>query len=128
MKKTLLLGITVGVMFVFSGCATIMSGRTQTIFINNDSDRRLPINIKYSDGMYIGYKVLTPTVISVDRRSKDIILKPLSEKCQPKVLKAKNNDWVAGNIFFGGLIGSTTDAISGAAWKYDDKVNINCSK
>ena len=131
MKKSLLLLTITGSVFMFSGCATLFGGGgEQTIAINANSEKRVPISVSYADGEFIE-KTYAPATISVERKHSDIIIKPLNDKCQKKVVKKKFNKTTYWNIlgFPGGmLLSSTTDASTGAMWKYDKSVNIHCSK
>ncbi len=120
-KKLLITGLLVGIM-MFSGCATILGGGTkQTISIN--SSERMKGTMKYADGSGMQH-FTTPATLNIERRSKDIVLTSDNDEFQTANVKSDLNPWFFGNIIFGGLIGSTTDSIGGAAWQYDETVNI----
>jgi len=121
MKKTLLLS-AVAVAFFMSGCATLLGGGTkQTISIN--ANKPVQGQLQYSDGEGVQY-FTAPATLKVERRSKDIIIKSKDGSFDDKVVKSDLNPWFFGNIIFGGLIGSTTDLVDGAAWRYDDTASI----
>jgi len=118
MKKRLLIAIPLISAVMFSGCATILSGTTQKISVNST-----PSNIEVELG---NTKVVTPSVVTIDR-GEDLILK--SSKCsEQKIVAKKINPVFFVNILSGGAFGSTTDYSSGAMWKYEENVKLECSK
>ena len=120
MKKTLLLGITVGVMVIFSGCATILDGKTQKISIDSNPAQHVKFELD-------GKTYTTPSIITLKRENKDKIINIEDEKCKKQVLLNKKvNPTFFVNILSGGAFGSTTDYATKSMWKYDDKVNIDC--
>ena len=119
MKKSLLLTTSLGMAVMFSGCATILDGKTQKISVNSN-----PSGIGFN---LDGKNYSTPAIISVKRENKDKLLKIENKKCQRTILLNKKvNPTFFVNILSGGAFGSTTDYATGAMWKYDDNVNINC--
>jgi len=118
MKKTLLLTTITGAMFMFSGCATVLSGKTQKISINSNPSG---IKVQVDD-----QTLTTPASFIVKRENKDKTIKVNEGKCKKIItLNKKINPVFFVNIFSGAL-GSTTDYATGAMWKYDDNVNIDC--
>lgn len=123
MKKVIILGLPIISTIIFTGCATILGGgNSQTISVN--SDKPMKGKIAYADGTGEQY-FTTPATLNVERRSKDIIVSSNENEFQTTTQKSKMNNWFWGNIIFGGLIGSTTDMAGGAAWKYDETVNVH---
>jgi len=119
MKKSILIGIGLGVTVMFSGCATILSGTSEKISVNSN-----PSNIKFKLDQA---EYTTPAVITVKRENEDKIIKVDNPQCKKTiVLNKKINPTFFVNLLSGGPFGSTTDYVSGAMWKYDDNVNINC--
>ena len=119
MKETLLLGITVGAIVMFSGCATILSGKTQKISINSNPSG---IKVQVDD-----QTLTTPAAFVVKRENKDKIIKVNEGQCKKIItLNKKVNPVFFVNILSGGVFGSTTDYSTDAMWKYDDNVNIDC--
>ena len=97
--------------FLLSGCATIMTGTTQTISINTT-----PSNANvWVDGIYVG---ASPISVNM-KRDKSHIVRVELEGYQPceMVLNKELNEWVFGNIIFGHFIGLAVDAISGSIYK-----------
>jgi len=122
MNKKLLIAGSLLSAILFSGCATILGGgSSQTISIN--SSERIKGTLKYSDGSGVQY-FTTPATLNVDRKSKDVLLTSDNGEFHTTKVKSNINPWFFGNIIFGGLLGSTTDSTGGAAWKYDETVNI----
>ena len=122
-KKILLIGSVIAASILFSGCATILGGgNQQTISLNSPT----PMKGKmiYSDGSGMQH-FTTPATLSVERKSKDITIDSKDGEFDKRTIKSSMNPWFFGNIIFGGLLGSTTDMVGGAAWKYDETVNIN---
>jgi hypothetical protein len=123
MKKNLLIAIPLTSMIIFSGCATILGGgNQQTISIN--SSKPMKGTMTYADGKGIQH-FTTPATLSVERRSKDINLTSKDGEFDEATVKSDINPWFIGNIVFGGLIGSTTDSVGGAAWKYEETINLS---
>lgn len=122
MSKKIITASFVIASVMFSGCATILGGgTTQKISINSATNMKG--TMKYSDGT--GTQHFTaPATLNVDRKSKDIILTSDNNEFHTKKVKSSINPWFFGNIITGGVLGSTTDSVGGAAWKYDDVVNI----
>lgn len=93
-------------------CASIISGTTQEMtFQSNPEDVVVTIN-----GKVIGK---TPTTVQLDKKSDQSVVfskegyKPISMQ-----LETTLDPWFWGNIVLGGLIGSTTDGLSGGAIQY----------
>jgi len=119
MNKSLLIAIPLASAIMFSGCATILSGKKQNISItSNPSKKEVTIGAQ---------TVTTPTILSVDRSDNDLIVR--SNDCEgQQIVASEINPVFFVNILSGGAFGSTTDYASGAMWKYDENVNLNCSK
>ncbi|MCB4776007.1 MAG: hypothetical protein LGB73_04425 [Sulfurovum sp.] len=126
MKKKLLIALPLVSAVMFSGCATILGGgNSQTVSIN--SNKLVKGVMEYADGKGTQY-FTAPATLNVERRHKDIVLTSKDGSFQKTTVKSKINPWFFGNIIFGGLIGATTDSVGGAAWKYDDTVNIQAKE
>jgi hypothetical protein len=114
MKKTnLLLAITmIGVMFITSQCATIMSGSKQDIPITS-SPSGASISV---DGEMMG---ITPVTIKLKRNMKNVALKIELDGYKPYQtnLSRGMNGWIFGNIILGGIPGLIIDAATGSMYK-----------
>ncbi len=99
---------TLFLVFMMSGCATIVSGTTQKVAVTSQ-----PTGAKVTaDGKMAA---TTPTDFTLERKS-DHTLEFSKEgyKTATVMLKRTVNGMLAGNILIGGLIGTGIDAISGA--------------
>ncbi len=122
MKKIILVSTILATSMMLSGCATLLGGGgSQTLSIN--SNKSVKGSIEYADGKGVQY-FTAPATLNVERRSKDIIVKSKDNEFATTTVESNLNGWFLGNIIFGGLVGSTTDSISGAAWKYENTVNV----
>jgi hypothetical protein len=112
-KKTAYIILTIAAGIISGGCASIVSSSNQNITVASDPDGAT-IRI---DGMPIGK---TPTTVPVKRSSanKMIILEKDGYESQTISASSGLNPWFLGNFCTGGLVGSTTDMISGAAYEY----------
>lgn len=117
-KKMLLLSSIIAGSVLFTGCATILDGKTQTI--NLQSKKDLIVNID-------GREFTSPSIIELDRSDKDKVLK--IKECNKQILLKKEvNPTFFVNILSGGAFGSTTDYSSNAMWQYDqDNLNVDCN-
>lgn len=101
------------VMFIVTnGCASIISGNKQQVTFNSEPQGA---NVTVS-GRQIG---VTPVTTSIDRK-KDQTLVFEKDGFKPATMQLTTtlNSWFWGNIVLGGLIGSTTDGLSGAYIEY----------
>jgi uncharacterized protein YceK len=121
MKKKLLITIPpLASAILFSGCATIVSRNNQEINVTSyPSHQEVQIGSQ---------TVTTPAIVTVERSKKNIVIK--SKNCNnQQLLKSKINPWFLGNgLLFGWFFWSSIDYATGAMWKYDDNVNLNCQK
>lgn len=125
MKKTLYVALPLVSAIMFSGCATMFGGGgTQTISIN--SDKPMKATLSYEDGSSPKY-FTTPATLSVERKSKKVKVSSDSNEFQPVEIDNKVN-----GAFFANILGlgwfpfsSTTDAATGAMWKYEDAVTVH---
>ena len=119
MKKIL---FSIFVLLLLSNCATLVSGTTTSINLQSSNpDYEEPIKVQVSNRNTIQTITLPgTTTVKRDSDSLDIVVK---DKCfretQSKV-NSRVNYWTLGNVITGGLTGTTTDALSGALWTYDD--------
>jgi len=113
--KTLTYRTLLGALFLagtISGCASLVSGRNQQVTFNSSPDgATVSVN-----GLPVGK---TPITTSLQRKSDQTLLfakdgyKPITMQ-----LNTQMNGWFWGNIVCCGLLGSTTDGLSGAAYEY----------
>jgi uncharacterized protein YceK len=106
------------------GCASIISGSSQHVNIqpSTSAHGRVDAEVTTKSGVQT---VRLPAVITVKRSSQDIVVR-VNEEDNPcleetrTVISSGFNALVLANIITGGTLGSTTDGITGAMWKYDD--------
>lgn len=124
MKKLL---VAVFGIICFTGCATILGGGgEQNIqFVSQDPEATPKVNIVSKGG---SQSVELPSTLNV-KRSKQDILVTVQDECYKKNTQSVSsniNNYFLLNILFGGfgLFSSTTDAITGAMWEYDNTAVI----
>lgn len=113
-----------GIMLL-SGCSTIIEGSTQTVNISTGMDKQIHAVITSSNGTM---PVILPQALAVNKSSNDLVINIKDGNCvlpSTTIVKSHLNPWFWGNIIFGGVIGSTTDSASGAAWEYDNNILVN---
>lgn len=121
--KKIVLSLT-GLMLL-SGCSTIIEGSKQTVNISTGKDKQIRAEVTSYDGTM---PVMLPQAVAVDKSSNDIVINIKDSGCvlpSTTIVKSHLNPWFWGNIIFGGLLGSTTDSVSGAAWEYDNNILVN---
>lgn len=95
-----------------SGCASILDGETQVVTFNSEP-KRVKIFI---NGVQVG---VTPLSLQVNRSKNTIVItKKDGYDDEPIPLQTKLNPYFWGNILCGGVLGSTTDAYTGAMVEY----------
>ena len=99
----------IGVML--SGCATITQGSSQSVSITCNVEGATV----FLDDLKIG---TTPFQGTIKKGKNTIRVEMDGYKTATVALQKKTDGWFWGNIIFGGLVGSTTDGISGAAYVY----------
>lgn len=116
-KNTLFIGSLIGASMLFSGCATILDGKTQKINLDSKKEYKVDIN---------GQEYTSPGIIELKRSDKDGILK-IKECEKQMLLKKEVNPTFFVNLLSAGAFGSTTDYSTDAMWKYDqDNVKVSC--
>jgi len=110
MKKILLTGAIVA--SIFSGCATITQDNTQGVtFASVPSGAKI-----YIDGQVKG---VTPVTIQLDKGDAEKVkFEKEGYSSVEKELETSVDGWFFGNIIFGGLLGSSTDAVTGNMYEY----------
>lgn len=112
MRNRSLIAFLIGSVATISSCATIMDGDSQTVTFNsNPSGAEI-----FLDGKRLG---TTPLTVQIKReRNKMFVAKKEGHDEQQMVLSTHLNSWFWGNIITGGVLGSSTDYASGAAYEY----------
>ena len=111
MKKICTL-IAAAALLITAGCASIVDGSTQTVTVQS-----LPVGAKVLvDGIEVGVTPLTTSIQRKDGTTLDVKLDGYKDVSMSMVTKLNTTFW--GNIIIGGLPGSTTDSVTGAAREY----------
>lgn len=99
-------------LILFSNCATIVSGKQQSVSFSSTPDGAT-VSV---DGRILGK---TPMTINLERKSgQNITFEKEGYAPRSMPLATTMNSWFLGNIITGGLLGSTTDGLSGAMYEY----------
>lgn len=97
---------------MFSGCASIITGTDQTVTFNSEPDGA---TVTVS-GLVIGK---TPVTVPISKgKNQSLTFEKEGYKTYTTQLSTSFNGWFWGNIIFGGLLGSTTDGVSGAIHEF----------
>ncbi|MBY0310586.1 MAG: PEGA domain-containing protein [Phycisphaerales bacterium] len=95
---------------LFTGCATIVNGKTQDISVSTVP----PGATVMIDGQQT---LITPSKVAL-RRNKDYVFTISKDGYQTQVVPVTGvlSGWLLGNLVFGGLIGGGVDAATGAGF------------
>ena len=105
-------GMLIVIAGFISGCASIVSGSSQQLSFNSETDEATVTG----SGKVLGN---TPLTVSVSRdKNQSITFEKEGYKTYTAQLSTTLNGWFWGNIVIGGLPGSTTDSVSGAMHQY----------
>lgn len=109
--------------FASVNCATIVSGRNQTLPVVTEPDGAV-ITVGTTEQK-------SPATVLLDRRQEFYVIKVEKEgyKTVTVTLKRGTNGWVWGNILFGGIIGLVIDFSTGSAYKFNpSEVDVQALK
>ncbi|MCS6893277.1 MAG: hypothetical protein NZO16_01710 [Deltaproteobacteria bacterium] len=118
----LLIGVTALTMF---GCATIISGKSQTITINsNPQGARCEV---MRGGRIIAVVDKTPGAIYIEKTKEDlnILCKKEGYEDSQGFAESGTDTALFGNLIIGGLVGAGVDWASGAHNKYPEYITVN---
>ena len=121
MKKIL---VALLVCSMLSGCASIVKGRNKNVNIMTSTGEEVKVNVVSSSGMQ---SIVVPSVVSLKKDNQDITITVKETQClrsSTSIVSSKIEPWFLGNIITGGLLGSSTDALTGAMWTYDDNIVV----
>jgi hypothetical protein len=123
--KGLLILVAVASMSLFSGCATLFSGKIQGIDITTSNNKRASIMVNGKD-------IKTPAKVLILRSDDDLIVRSSTKNCDKKTAVESSVNGVffvnilgLGSSVFGGFVSTTVDYANNTMWSYDDIV-INC--
>ncbi len=110
--------------FSISGCASMFTGTTSIINVTS-----------YPSGAecdIANHKVITPNNITLKKSVDDLTVSCQKEGYIPNSEKVESlfNGVTVLNLFFGVgiVVGLIVDFSTGAAWKYNDQINVNLNK
>jgi hypothetical protein len=122
--RTMLLAPLATLSLALGGCATVVSGTTQTIGINSDPQGA---DCQFSrKGAVVGRVNPTPGTmqISKDYESVAVLCRKDDFDDLAGVIGSEFQAMTLGNILLGGIIGVVVDAASGAMMKYPESVTF----
>jgi hypothetical protein len=138
-KQILMIGSIIGASILFTGCATLFGGgSTQTINVQSSKTTTVDMykikteknqetgEIKETERVLVNSNLQVPASINVNRDSKDILIKPKNNDCKEVTATGTMNNWVLGDVLALSLLSTTVDAVTGAMWKYDDNITLDC--
>ncbi len=108
-KKFLVLVTITGL--VTSGCATIVHGTKQDVYVTSNPSGAV-VRMQ-------GIATTTPGVLTLDRKHERYVLVFEKEGYQPVEIKLRRtiDGWFFGNLLIGGLVGIVIDFVNGSAYK-----------
>lgn len=107
---------------ILSGCASIMTSEEQSIKVTSSNNKAVEVSVDDKTAT-------TPGTVVVLRDGKDKVVTSTTPGCQNATpIKKEIATVFWGNIFIGGVLGSTTDASTGKMWDYADNVEITCTE
>lgn len=117
MKNTIM-GLSVAILA--TGCASLMTQDQQSINVTTSNNKAAEVTIDDKT-------VTAPGMVTVLRDGKDKVVKTDQEGCDNATpIKKSVTPVFFGNILIGGLLGSTTDNVTGKMWDYEESVEISC--
>lgn len=125
MKTSIRAVLALTVLCILSGCATILSGRTQTITVNsNPPGARCEL---VREGNVVGSVESTPGAVTLVKTKHDIdvVCKKGGFVEAKEFAKSGTEGSVFGNIILGGGIGWAIDSAAGTDNKYPEVVTVN---
>jgi hypothetical protein len=121
--------IAAGLAFGVSGCASIVSGSTQTV--NVSAPEGAQVSVKATNGSF-SQTLPAPATLSLPKgagyfKHNDYVVevsKPGFETQTSQLVPHMSGWYTVGNLFFGGLIGwFGVDPATGAMWTYDKQID-----
>lgn len=117
--------ISLALLALLSGCATIVNGTSQSVAISTT-----PAGAHCDvarQGSHIGTVAPTPGSLHLDKSKNDIDVSCTKDGFEPATIaqSASFGGATFGNILFGGIIGASIDAASGANYSYPNMVHFD---
>lgn len=124
MFRRLLSALVVSCGLLLGGCATVVSGTTQSIGVNTDPEGA---DCKFTrKGTLVGRVNPTPGTIQIGKDYENVSVSCRKEGFEETtgVIGSEFQAMTFGNILLGGVIGVVVDAASGAMMKYPESVTF----
>ncbi len=124
MKQIVALLLTTALL---SGCASIVKGYRETINISTSNGQKAEAVMMTGSGQRT---IMLPQAVSVKSGNQDIIINVKETQCynaSTTVVQSDIHPFFWGNIILLSVLGSATDAVSGAMWTYEDDVIVDIS-
>jgi hypothetical protein len=126
-KKILKSLLTLQIILLISSCASIISGRNQSVTVTSTTSNNLSIDnskCKLTNSKGSWYST-TPNSIFIRKSWGDMTIECSNNYLKgSKTFKSKHEAIVWGNIIFGGLIGWAIDAGTGSGFSYPQTMNV----
>lgn len=109
------------------GCASIVSGKEQTVFVETrHAGERVIGAVCQLDNGKASFHVTTPGSVAVQTAYDDMTVKCEKEGLPSgtAIVKSGTKPMALGNFFIGGLIGVAIDSGSGAAYDYPTLITV----
>lgn len=109
---------------LLSGCASIVSGTTQSISVETPSVTGAQCSLINDKGEW--YINSTPGSVMVHRSYQDLVIacQKAGYLTDTKRVKSTTKAMVFGNVLFGGGIGAGVDVADGAAYNYPTDIQV----
>ena len=120
MKKIFLL-----LPILLTSCATLFSGTSKIVNVIPSDSSVDKVNIEIRNGELVQNTAI-PSITTLKTKNQPVII-TVKDKCYRQttmVSNARINPIFLGNVITGGVFGTTTDAVSGALWTYDDTIVV----
>ena len=123
MSKKSKIAASAGLMLLLAGCATIVKGTTQTVFLDTPGYPGAQCTLTSSSW---GTRTLrTPGSIKLEKANANVAVQCVKGSFKGGGIIASNTEaMTAGNILVGGVIGLGVDAASGAMNRYTENNQI----
>jgi hypothetical protein len=128
MIRISLLGTAVATTFLFTGCASIVSGNNQSLSVTTQNNGADVTGAKCSLVNDKGSWFLTsPGSVTVRRSFQDLAVDCKLDGVDAGLASVKSNTkgMAFGNILFGGFIGVGVDVATGAAYDYPELILVD---
>lgn len=109
---------------LLNGCATIVSGKEQSVSVTTPPAQNATCELKNDKGSWFIGK--TPQSVMVHRSYQDLQINCRKNGYQINhtEVPSKVQPWMFGNIIFGGVIGVVVDAVVGSGYNYPEKIQV----